>query len=180
MTPAGGVGGACDTVRVSSARDSADRLSSLLSCEHACLADFLEALVAFDRSRGWEELGYTSLFWFLHRELKLSKGAAHYRASAAALAVAHPGVLLPLREGRLCLMAVVELAKVLTPENEATVLPRFFHLSRRDAAELAATIRPTEERATRTLVTTTTRCGASGAVQPVERDARGESAGAVL
>ncbi len=40
--------------------------------------------------------------------------------------------------------SVIELAKVITPENAAEVLPRFFGLSSRDAAFVAASIRPVE------------------------------------
>jgi 5-methylcytosine-specific restriction endonuclease McrA len=47
-----------------------------------------------------------------------------------------------LRQGRLCLSSVCELAKVVTPENVAEVLPRFFGLSRREAEAVAASIRP--------------------------------------
>jgi len=54
------------------------------------MADFLVALADFDRRRSWEELGYSSLFYFLHRELGLSKGAAHYRKTAAELVQSHP------------------------------------------------------------------------------------------
>ena len=40
-----------------------------------------------------------------------------------------------LRSGRLCMSAVGELARVLTPENEAEVLPRFLGCSAREARE---------------------------------------------
>ncbi|MFL5301766.1 MAG: HNH endonuclease, partial [Anaeromyxobacteraceae bacterium] len=60
-------------------RDLAKRLAELLSREHGALADFLVALADFDRERRWLELGHASLFYFLHRELGLSKGAAFYR-----------------------------------------------------------------------------------------------------
>ena len=49
------------------------------------------------------------------------------------------------REGKLCLSSVIEVAKVLTPENAAEVLPRFFGLSSRDAAAVAVSIRPIED-----------------------------------
>ena len=70
--------------------------------------------------RRWLELGHSSLFYFLHRELGLSKGAAFYRKTAAELIQRFPEIVEPLRDGRLCLTSVVELAKVLTPENRAS------------------------------------------------------------
>ena len=106
------------------------------------MAEFLLALAEFDEQRGWLELGYSSLFYFLHRELGLSKGAAHYRKTAAALLRRFPEVIEPLRDGRLCITSVVEVAKVLTAENRQEVLPKFFQRSKRDARALAAALQP--------------------------------------
>ena len=127
---------------MNSARALTARLADLLAREHGALADFLLALADFDRCRLWVELGYASLFYFLHRELGLSKGAAHYRKVAAGLVQRFPEIVEPLRDGRLCLTSIVELAKVLPPENQAEVLPRFFHRSKREAMEVTAELRP--------------------------------------
>ncbi|HEY6910658.1 MAG TPA: HNH endonuclease [Myxococcales bacterium] len=78
----------------------------------------------------------------MHRELGLSKGAAHYRKTAAGLVRRFPEILEPLRDGRLCITSLVEVAKVLTAENRHEVLPRFFQRSRRDAMALAAALQP--------------------------------------
>lgn len=120
------------------ARDRRDALARLLSRERGAAADFLLALADFDRRRGWERLGHASLFTFLNRELGLSKGAAYLRSTAARLLPRHPAVERALREGRLCLSAVGELARVLTPANEAEVLPRFYGCSSREAREVTA------------------------------------------
>ncbi len=136
-----------------SARDLSARLADLLSRERNAMADFLLALSDFDRQRCWLDLGYASLFDFLHRELGLSKGAAHYRKTAAGLVQRFPEIVEPLRDGRLCISSVVELAKVLTPENRSEVVPRFFHASRREAMALAAEIRPAEAPPRREVVT---------------------------
>jgi hypothetical protein len=127
---------------MSTARELTARLASLLRDEHSALADFLTALADFDRTRAWSELGYTSLFVFLHRKLGLSKGAAQYRKTAAELLQRVPEIVEPIRDGRLCLTVVVELARVLTPENQREVLPRFFHLSRQEAMEVVAELAP--------------------------------------
>ena len=100
------------------ARDLTVRLVALLRREQGALADFLLALADFDRRRLWLELGHSSLFYFLHRELGLSKGAAFYRKTAAELIQRFPEIVEPLRDGRLCITSVVELAKVITPENQ--------------------------------------------------------------
>jgi hypothetical protein len=106
------------------------------------MADFLVALADFDDRRLWLKLGHSSLFAFLHRELGLSKGASHFRKTAAELIQRFPEVVEPLRDGRLCITSIVELAKVITPANRAEVLPRFFHASKQEAKAVAAEICP--------------------------------------
>jgi 5-methylcytosine-specific restriction endonuclease McrA len=100
------------------------------------------ALADFDRRQAWRALGYPSLFVYLNRHLELSAGASHYRAVAARLIQRHPAVLEALREGKLCFTVIVELSKVLTPENGAEVLPRFFHRSKAEAKAVSAELRP--------------------------------------
>jgi len=62
-------------------------------------------------------------------------------------------VVEPLRDGRLCLTSVVELSKVLTPENRTEVLARFFQLSKREAKAVSAELRPCEAAPHREVVT---------------------------
>jgi hypothetical protein len=135
------------------ARELTNHLAQLLREERGAMADFLLALADFDRKKLWRELGHTSLFYFLHRELKLSKGAAQNRKTAAELVQAFPEVEAALRAGELCLSTVNELAKVLTPQNRAEVLPRFFGLSRREAEAVAVSLRPAEVVPIRDLIT---------------------------
>jgi hypothetical protein len=134
------------------ARRQRDTLKSLLRAEQAAMADFLVALAAFDAGRGWEPLGHASLFAFLHAELQLSRSATFWRLSAARLLQRFPEVVSPLRDGRLCLTTTAELAKVLTEQNMADVLPRYFHLSSREAAEVTAALQPREQPPVRTVV----------------------------
>jgi hypothetical protein len=134
-------------------RDLTTRLAELLHREHGALADFLIALADFDCERRWLELGHNSLFYFLHRELGLSKGAAFYRKTAAELVQRYPEVIEPLRQGKLCITSVVELAKVITPENRGEVVTRFFHASKREAKAVAAELRPAEAAPHRDVVT---------------------------
>jgi hypothetical protein len=134
------------------ARDLTLRLRDLLRHEHGALADFLLTLAAFDERRLWAELEYAGLFDFLHRELRLSKSAAFYRKTAVALVREFPAVADALREGKLCLMTVAEVARVITPANAADVLPRFFGLSKREATVLVASLVPVESPPVRELV----------------------------
>ncbi len=66
---------------MTNAREFTTRLADLLRRERGALADFLVALADFDQRRLWLELGYASLFMFLHRELGLSKGASTARSA---------------------------------------------------------------------------------------------------
>jgi hypothetical protein len=166
------------------AREATTHLADLLRREHLALADFLVALSVFHREERWVELGYSSLFYFLTRELGLSKGAAYYRKTAAELVHAYPEVLAALREGKLCLSSIVELAKVLTPENRAEVLPRFFHVSKREAKEVTAELLPAPAPPLRTIVTAVRGAGDGGwnrahAVggEPAQGRAAGSAAG---
>jgi hypothetical protein len=138
---------------MTNARILADRLADLVRREHAAMADFLVALAEFDRGKGWMDLGYSSLFHFLHRELGLSKGAAHYRKTAAGLIQRFPEIVEPLRDGRLCITSIVYLDKVLTPENRCETLPKFFQRSRRESITIAAALRPAEAVPQRDVVT---------------------------
>jgi hypothetical protein len=135
------------------ARDLSNRLVELLQKERNALAEFLLALSDFDRERRWLELGHSSLFSYLHRDLGLSRGAAFYRMTAAQLIQRHPEVVEPLRDGRLCFTSIVELSKVATAENIAEVLPRFFHVSKSEAKEVSAELNP-KPAPMRTVVTT--------------------------
>jgi hypothetical protein len=124
------------------ARDQSSHLAALLRNEREAMAEFLVALARFDDGKVWRELGHTSLFYYLHRELGLSAGAAQHRKVAVDLIQRFPAVEAALRQGHLCLSSVCELAKVVTPENVGEVLPRFFGLSRREAEGVVASIRP--------------------------------------
>jgi hypothetical protein len=148
------------------ARQARDGLATLLRAERTAAAGFLLALSDFDRRRGWEPLGHSSLFAFLVAELRLSKGAAYVRSSASRLLQAFPAAMEPLQDGRLCLSSVGELARVASPENFSAVLPRFFGCSSREAREVAAAIMPREVPPVRDQVTRLASTGARSA--PVE------------
>jgi hypothetical protein len=137
---------------MSSARQQADVLAELLRHERDALAEFLSALADFDRRRAWAELGHGSLFAFLVKDLGLSNGAAAYRKAAVELVQRFPQVLGHLRTGKLCLTTVFELSKVVTEENAAETIPRFFGASRRDAKNVVAELAP-EPAPQRTVVT---------------------------
>ena len=81
---------------------------------HAARRLYAIALAEFDRERLWVKLGHASLYAFLQRELGLSNASAFYRKVAARLIQRSPGVAEPLRDGRLCIAGVAQLARVVT------------------------------------------------------------------
>src|SRR5512135_3350755 len=131
-----------------------DHHADLLRTERTCLADLLVSVADFEQRGLHRALGYTSIFQYLHRALSMSKGMAHYRMVGARLVRRFPEVEPPVRDGRLCLTTVIEVARVLTEENRAEVLPRFFGLSRQEAREVAAEIDPARVVPRRTVVST--------------------------
>jgi 5-methylcytosine-specific restriction endonuclease McrA len=137
---------------LSEARQASRHLAELLRREDSSRADFLVALAAFDEAEAYRRLGHASLFDYLHRELLLPRSSAHYRKVAARLLRRFPEMVEPLRDGRLCLSTVVEVDRVLTEENRDRVLPLFFRLSRQEAKEVVAELRPEQVVPRRTLV----------------------------
>ena len=114
----------------------------LARSEHCALVNLLLARAEFDRLAVYRQLGFPSLFDFLNREVGLSRGSAYYRQVAARLVGKFPEVAEPLRDGRLCISSIVQLAKVMTEENRTEVLPRFFHCSKQEAKAVAVEIKP--------------------------------------
>ena len=135
------------------AREWSLRIADLARREHCALVDLLLALSEFDRLAVYRQLGFASLFDFLHREVGLSRGSAYYRQVAARLVGQFPEVVEPLRDGRLCITNVVQLAKVISEENRAEVMPQFFHCSKEEAKQVVAELLPAEVVPRRTVVT---------------------------
>ena len=135
------------------AREWSLRIAELARRENCALVDLLLALAEFDRLGVWRQLGHASLFDFLHREVGLSRGSAYYRQVASRLVGKFPEIAEPLRDGRLCVSNVPQLAKVMTEENRATVVAKFFHCSKQEARQVVAEILPAEVVPTRTVVT---------------------------
>jgi hypothetical protein len=160
------------------ARALTENLAALLRREHGALAEFLIALAHFDERRRWVELGHSSLFYFLTRELRLSKSAAQYRKVASELIQKIPDLIEPLQRGDLCLTTIIEVAKVVTTENWKTVLPRFYGLSRREAMEVVAALQPHPAPPARTVITSVRPEPSSRSVVPApSRALAPESAG---
>jgi hypothetical protein len=152
-SPAAATASASPSLELGEARLLRDVLKGLLRREQHAMAAFLIALADFDRRRGWEALGHASLFAFINADLGLSPAPTYWRKEAARLLQDFPELVEPLRQGRLCLTTMGELAKVLTEANREEVLPRFLGISTRDAKEVVAELKPRPSPPMRTVVT---------------------------
>ena len=104
------------------------------------MADFLVALGDFDRGRAGSRSGTPASGTTCTGSLGSRRGRPTTGWSPPAWWPRFPDVEVALRDGRLCITSVVELARVLTPENRAEVLPRFFHRSKQEARAVAAEV----------------------------------------
>ena len=151
------------------AREWSLRIADLARREHCALVDLLLALAEFDRLGVYRQLGFPSLFDYLHREVGLSRGSACYRQVATRLLRDFPEIAEPLRDGGSASRTSPQLAKVMTEQNRATVMQKFFHRSNQEAKQVVAEMLPAEVVPRRTVVTEVPFV-ATARVQPVERN----------
>jgi 5-methylcytosine-specific restriction endonuclease McrA len=113
--------------------------------ENIALAQMLEHLAELDSRQGYRELGYSSLFSFCTKELKYSEASAYRRIAAARVIADHPEVLVKIRDGAMHLCAVAELAKVITEENKAELIPAATGASKREVEQVIVPYLPEEQ-----------------------------------
>ncbi len=118
------------------------RLGELLSLERRTIVEFLLHLVELERRSLHLELGYSSLFVFCTEHLKLSKGSAFRRTTAARLIARYPSIAEMLRDGRLNLAALCELRDALDDATHVQVLERAAGKTEDQIRELVAALRP--------------------------------------
>ena len=90
----------------------------------------------------YRDSGYSSLFAFCTKGLGYSEGAAQRRIVAARCLRDNGEVYELLREGKISLCALSQVAKVMTPENKAEVLSLTQGLAKEEAQRLAAQYLP--------------------------------------
>jgi hypothetical protein len=125
-----------------SARDLDRRLADLVRSERHLVVQFVVELAGFAKRELYRELGYTSLFYYCVRQLRLSKSSAFRRSEVARLIARFPVIADRLAEGRLSIRALVELREVLTEENHVEVLVRAEGKSQEEAQLLAVEYQP--------------------------------------
>ncbi len=123
---------------MTTAREETTRLADLLRREHHALAEFLVALAAFNDAT--QVAGARALLALLFPPPR-ARALEGRRLLPQDRGGPRPEIPRGRRRpagGQALPTSVVELSKVLTPENRAEILPRFFHASKREAKEIAA------------------------------------------
>jgi 5-methylcytosine-specific restriction endonuclease McrA len=105
-------------------------------------AELLTLLIESERRSLHLTLGYSSLFTYCTRALRLSEQAAFNRITAARAARRYPVILQRLAEGDVTLSSIRILAAHLTDENVDSLLDAARHKSTRDVEQLVAAVQP--------------------------------------
>lgn len=111
-------------------------LPQLLSEERSIQTSFLLHLAAFDRVKGYERMGYATLWDYCRQELRLLEGATFRRVHAARLLDRYPQARQMLLDGRLYMTTLVQLEKILTDENADELFAAAAWKSKADVAYL--------------------------------------------
>lgn len=117
-------------------------LKEFRKSENFLIADIVSYLAEVDSRQIYREQGYSSLFSFCTQALRYSEGAAQRRIIAARCLRSNPEVYELLKEGKVSLCALSEVAKVITPENKREILDLSQGLPKQEAQKLAAQYQP--------------------------------------
>ncbi len=118
------------------------RLLDILRRAHCVEADLVEHIGEVDARRLYAREAAPSMFAYCTEVLHLSEAEAYLRITVARASRRHPSVLRFLRDGRLHLSGIALLAPHLTAGNPESLLARAVHKSKREIAELIASMAP--------------------------------------
>ena len=116
------------------------RLHDLVEAERAGLAEFLDALIEFERRELPLKRAYGSTFDYCRRKLRLSEDEAYKRIQAARAARDHRLILEFVRRGDLSLTAVTRLAPHLNSNNAGDLIGRCVGKTIREVEEVVAAL----------------------------------------
>src|SRR5688572_26720994 len=121
------------------------RIADLISKERHCIVAELWVLAGMQRRGTHLDLGDGSLFVYCTGALRMTESAAYRRTKAASLLTQFPIVEQYLLDGRLNLTTLVELMKILTPENHRELFEAASGRSTEDVKKLVVSYRPLPE-----------------------------------
>src|SRR5271154_5888623 len=113
-----------------------EKLKHCFQKERTLQAQFLEYLAEVESQSLFQELGYSSLFSFLTKELGLSESSAMKRIQVSRCAVRFPRVLELLRLNQISLSTICLLAPHLKADNVEVLLEKAKGLPRIDVERL--------------------------------------------
>jgi len=98
------------------------KMADLSGREQRTTAEVVLYLNQIDQRKLYRDAGYSSLFTYCREKLGYSEGAACRRITAARALNSSPELYEMLREGKMSLCAIVQISKVVTPENKDEVI----------------------------------------------------------
>lgn len=113
-------------------------LKELRSREREIVSEVIFCLHEIDARGYFRDLGYSSLFTYCVSGLGYSESAAQRRIQAARALGGTPEIYTMLREGRLTLSAIGEIAQVITAENKEEILTKSEGKSKAQVQSIAA------------------------------------------
>ncbi len=114
------------------------RLRSLAWGEKQVLAAFLRHLSEFDRRKLYAPRGYSSLFQYCTKDLRLSEDEAYLRIQAARMSREHPEILGMLARGEAHLSGLAKLAPCLNAANAGRLLAESRGKTKREIERMVA------------------------------------------
>lgn len=117
------------------------RFEQLCGRERSLMVEFLLNLAEFDRRRGYEALGYATLWAYCSKHLHYGESETFRRTNAARLLQRHPEAADHLRDGRLNMSTLLSLKDVLTADNAGRLFEQAKFRSKKDVEYLVATLR---------------------------------------
>jgi len=118
------------------------RLNALVAQDRKTSARMLWHLAEVDARGLYRDEGYSSLFDYCVKSLRMSEGEASLRIRAARLSRRFPGVLSQVERGELHLSALRVLAPVLTEDNHRALLASATHKTKRQVEQMLADMAP--------------------------------------
>ena len=118
------------------------RLLALNSTDRSRTVELLKALMEADRLRLYAARGYSSMYAYCQRGLKMEEGVIYLRIAAARCAARFGCILPMLQDGSLSMAAVHLLRSHLTEKNHRELLGKAQHKSKRQVQQLLADEQP--------------------------------------
>jgi len=118
------------------------RLGELVSQSRRVEADLVAHLGEVDERRLYTRQAFPSMFAYCTEALHFSEAEAYRRITVARAAHRHGVLLAMLRDGRLHLSGITQLAPFLTVDNRDALLERASHRSKRQIERLVAELSP--------------------------------------